>query len=167
MAILALDVDYRADGGAVAAGVLFADWSGGAATEVVTVHLARVEPYRPGAFFERELPCLLAVIEKIGPLPEAIVIDGYVWLGADAAPGLGAHLHAGLGGRVPVVGVAKTWFSRTPPETEVLRGQSGKPLYVTAAGMPTGLARDLVRGMHGRFRVPTLLALVDRACRAA
>ncbi|WP_051332714.1 endonuclease V [Cucumibacter marinus] len=164
---LALDVDYREEGGAVAAGVLFADWTDHGPQKVLTARCAEVAPYRPGYLFERELPCLMAVIEQLESLPDAVVIDGYVTLGADRRDGLGAHLHHALGGAVPVIGVAKNRFRDTPPETEVLRGRSGHPLYVTAIGMDEAEARQHIADMHGPYRLPTLLRLADRACREA
>jgi len=64
-----------------------------------------------------------------------------------------------------VIGVAKSAFLDTPPETEVLRGASAKPLYVTSMGVEAETARACVRAMHGDHRVPTILAAADRACR--
>jgi deoxyribonuclease V len=65
-----------------------------------------------------------------------------------------------------VVGVAKTRFEGAPA-AEVLRGRSARPLFVSAIGLEVELVADLVRGMHGADRRPTLLAAVDRACRDA
>jgi deoxyribonuclease V len=166
-----IDVGYR-DGGAVAACVLFERWEDAEPAGEATAGIARVEPYEPGAFYKRELPCLLAVLERLraplraivrAPL-RAIVIDGYVWLARDR-PGLGAHLHEALGGRTPVVGVAKTAFRGNTEAIPVRRGQSARLLYVTAAGMPASEAAERVRTMHGRSRIPTLLAYVDRLSR--
>lgn len=164
--ILALDVHYH-DPGATVAGLTFADWD---APQAASDHLHKLEnvaPYEPGAFYRRELPCLLALIGTQAALPRTIVIDGFVTLGPDHRPGLGAHLHAALQGRVPVIGVAKTPFRGTPPETELRRGRSKTPLYVTAAGMSLAEARARVFAMHGPYRIPTLLAAVDRLCREA
>lgn len=165
--ILAVDVDYRDDGSAVAAGALFADWRSPSIAAMRTVRVPAAAPYRPGRFFERELPCILALMDSLDILPETIVIDGYVTLGPDAADGLGAHLHRALGGRAAVIGVAKTRYRGTPVETEVLRGRSLKPLHVTAMGIAPAEARSLVRTMAGGNRLPSILAAVDRACRAA
>ncbi len=159
-----MDVDYRA-AEAVGAGVLFADWSLGSVDAAIVRRIGDVQPYRPGRFFERELPCLLAVLDDIEARLEAIVIDGYAVLG-DGEPGLGAHLSDALDGRVPVIGVAKTRFRDTPPETEVMRGASRRPLYVTSIGMDAGDARRAVRLMHGSHRIPTMLAAVDRLARS-
>lgn len=165
--ILAVDVHYHSDSTATAAGVLFREWHSDTADQVVAHQIGQVAPYRPGYFFERELPCLLALISKLDTRPDLVIIDGYVWLGADHGPGLGAHLHAALRGAIPVIGIAKTRFHGTPPGTEVIRGLSARPLFVTAAGIDAETAKSLVRSMHGQFRMPTMLSEVDRACRLA
>lgn len=169
---VAVDVAYGADGSATAAGIAFADPSSGTAAGTIVRRLARVRPYRPGHFYERELPCVLAVLEAYSGrpetiLPETILIDGYVTLDAERRDGLGMHLFRALGETVPVIGVAKSRFRGTPAEAEVLRGGSVRPLYVTSAGMDEAAARGFVLSMHGAHRVPTLLAAADRACRMA
>ncbi len=160
--ILAVDVDYREDGSALAAGVLFAGWRASEADRIVLRRIETVQPYRPGHFFERELPCIEAVLADVGP-PEIIVVDGYVWLGTEGRPGLGARLHEAVG--IPVIGVAKTAFAGVPADAEILRGTSSKPLYVTAAGIEADRAKAFIRSMHGPHRIPTMLTLADRACR--
>lgn len=122
-----------------------------------------VEPYRSGEFFRRELPPLRAVIRPAGEL-SLVAIDGYVDLDPDGRPGLGAHVHAEFG--VPVIGVAKTAFATATHAAPVLRGQSARPLYVTAAGMTIPDAAVLVAEMAGRFRVPDALTTVDRLARS-
>lgn len=90
-----VDVDYREDL-TVAACVLFREWVD--ASEA-THHVdggPRAAEYEPGQFFRRELPHLLRVRALVTEPLEAIVVDGYVWLGQDK-PGLGAHLHEALG----------------------------------------------------------------------
>lgn len=164
---LAVDVDYRDDGSAVAAAVLFAEWTSGTIEDTVVRRIAAVEPYRPGLFFQRELPCILAVLADVRVRPDAIVVDGYAVLGRERRDGLGAHLFGALKGEVPVIGVAKNRFADTPAESEVLRGASRRPLYVTSVGMDEGAARAHIRAMHGSHRIPTLLAAVDRARRGA
>jgi len=47
----------------------------------------------------------------------------------------------------------------------VLRGDSSRPLFVTAAGMNADGAAELVRGMHGLHRLPTLLKRADQLAR--
>ena len=162
---LATDVHYRADGTARAAGIGFHDWRSDRILWSGTAEVSAVKPYRPGRFFERELPCLLALLRAFGAQPDTVLVDGFVTLGAEWRDGLGAHLHRALDGAVPVIGVAKRPFSGTPDETAVYRGDSRVPLYVTSAGMEPETARRLVRDMHGAHRLPTLLRAVDRLCR--
>jgi len=162
--IACVDVDYRASG-AVAACVLFRAWDDAVGVSETVVPIARVEPYEPGKFYRRELPCLLAVLEAAGGAPDVVVVDGYVWLADEREPGLGAHLHQALGGRAAVVGVAKTRFAGAGAAREVLRGTSRLPLFVTAAGMDVDVAAGHVRAMHGPHRTPTLLKRVDQLCR--
>lgn len=114
-----LDVDYR-EAGAVAAGLWFRGWPATMVEAEVVVPLADIAAYEPGAFYRRELPCLLKVLEA-GPRPDVILVDGYVWLGGK--PGLGARLHDAVGGIV--VGVAKTRFEGATEAVAVLRDEQG------------------------------------------
>lgn len=162
-----LDVDYRASPvHAVAACVVFDGWSASDATAEHVRRIDAVQPYVPGQLYRRELPCLLAVLEHVSVPLEAIVVDGYVYLDDQGRPGLGAHLHEALDRDTPVVGVAKNFF-RGHAAIEVQRGQSTRPLYVTAAGMSPQAAAEGVARMHGGYRLPTLLKRVDRLCRDA
>jgi deoxyribonuclease V len=145
--------------------VTFDAWAAATPTARKTVMIEHVEPYEPGAFYRRELPCLAAVLARAPAAPEVIVVDGYVWLGAGCTPGLGAHLYEALGRAVPVVGVAKTRFRGATHAVEVRRGTAVKPLYVTAAGMTAEEAAKHVAEMHGDFRLPSLLKAADRLCR--
>lgn len=158
-----LDVHYR-DATAVAACVLFEQWTDAKPSAEHVARIDEVEPYMPGQFFRRELPSLLAVLRQVATPLEAIVIDGYVWL-ADGEPGLGARLYEALEQRVPVIGVAKTPFLRATNAREVARGSSVRPLFVSAVGMELDVAAERIREMHGTFRIPTLLKLVDRLSR--
>jgi deoxyribonuclease V len=162
--IAGVDVDYRATGGAVAACVLFRGWQDPAPAEEWTERIAEVLPYEPGAFYRRELPCLLKVLSRAAAL-SAVVVDGYVWLDGQGRPGLGAHLFEALSQKVPVIGVAKTAFAGASLAVPVVRGQSQKPLYVSAAGMEAGRAAECIEKMHGEFRLPALLKRVDGLCR--
>lgn len=97
-------------------------------------------------------------------LPEVVLVDGYVWLGRDR-PGLGAHLFEALGGRVAVVGLAKTAFHGNDVALPVLRGTSKAPLFVTARGIDPILACAHVKAMAGPHRIPTLVARADALSR--
>ena len=164
--ILTTDVFYR-DGAAVAAGILHGRWETDAVERIIVRHIDTVAPYEPGAFYKRELPCLMRLLDEVDRALEAVVVDGYVTLGPEQSPGLGWHLHESMGRTTPVIGVAKSEFSGTPDECRLFRGRSRQPLFVTAIGIPLDDAKTCVSSMHGRFRVPTLLKLVDRLGREA
>jgi deoxyribonuclease V len=164
MGFAAVDVQYLPDGGARAALVLAADRRFATLVAERVAHLVRVAPYRPGAFFERELPALAAVLDGAGADElELLVVDGYVDLDPAGRPGLGAHAHARFG--VPVVGVAKTAFRGATHAVPVRRGGAAKPLYVTAAGIPLAEAATLVAEMAGPYRLPDALRRVDALAR--
>lgn len=169
--LVCVDVDYRdAPGGgtrAFAAGIVFADWASPTSAAEHVVQIAAVAEYEPGQFYKRELPCVLAVLEQVEFGIHGIVIDGYVVLDEHGTLGLGGHQWEQLGRRIPVIGVAKNPFSRPNPSIELLRGDSQRPLYVTALGVDVEAAAADVHRMHGRFRLPTMLKRVDRLCRDA
>lgn len=163
--IVALDVHYGENAARVAA-VGFADWRDEAPTDTLVVATALPEAeYQPGEFSKRELGPLLTAISQFPAPPEILIIDGFVTLGPERRPGLGWRLWEALGERAAVVGVAKTPFRGAPESTEVVRGASEKPLYVTAVGMEEEEAREAVRQMRGAHRIPALLKLADRLSR--
>jgi deoxyribonuclease V len=164
--IAVLDVSYASDIAGVAC--LLADtWT--AATPAIEIsRCLRCAPadYIPGEFYKRELPLLRAVIDDLLPRPALLVIDGYVWLGATQRQVLVAHLFEALQSATPIVGVAKSRYRDDTWSERVYRGQSRRPLYVTAAGLETAKAAALVSQMHGKHRIPTLLQLADRLARS-
>jgi deoxyribonuclease V len=162
--IAVVDVDYGAVG-AQAACVVAAGWTDAEGSEERTAEVASVQPYRPGALFERELPCILEVLGLVKTAFRAVLVDGYVDLDDAGTPGLGGQLHARLGGAVAVVGVAKTAYKGATHGVPVVRGGSARPLYVTARGMVAADAARLVEGMHGEHRIPTLLKRADQLAR--
>jgi deoxyribonuclease V len=169
-----VDVNYINDT-AVAGCLLFEAWTDPRPKNNFVASVGPVSPYRSGEFYLRELPPIMAVLKRVDAPLDTIVVDGYVWL-AGASPGLGARLHTSLGERVSVVGVAKTAWRGAAPVDEhssdarravpVTRGRSGRPLFVTSAGIDVGLAAKLVALMHGDHRVPTLLKAVDTLVRS-
>lgn len=162
--IVAVDV-YYGHCNAVAAAVLFNEWTSEREAAHVCEPVEQVEAYRPGFFFERELPGVLKVLSRVTVPLLAIVVDGYVWLGADEQPGLGGHLYAALDKTIAVIGVAKSSFLQSSNAVPVCRGVSRKPLYVTAAGMDRIRAAAHIASMHGLHRIPTLLKRVDALSR--
>jgi deoxyribonuclease V len=157
-----VDVHYLESGGARVAIVAFASWDAVMPIEQHVLPLDRVEPYESGAFYKRELPCIRAALAKLSKAPDVVIVDGHVWLGA-GKPGLGARLLEAEAAIRTVVGVAKTRFHGSPA-TPVLRGTSAAPLWVDEAGEPIDAPRRIAE-MHGPFRVPAMLRLVDQLCR--
>lgn len=175
--ILAIDVQYSEADVGYAAGVLF-ESSASSTPQHVFLHIhPNVSPYEAGAFYKRELPPVLALLEKSPVAPAVIIVDGFVDLDNPEHPGLGRHLYNRLGGRTAVIGVAKNPFRKfgddksAPPYQPhvgiVHRGSSSRALFVTAAGVSLADAVELVKGMDGAHRIPTLLKLVDSEARTA
>ncbi|MGB6068313.1 MAG: endonuclease V [Desulfomonilaceae bacterium] len=165
MMIAAVDV-YYFETAATAAGVLFSRWTSERPAVELREFIGKVEPYEPGSFYKRELPCLLKLLQAVKQQVETIVVDGYVWLGPGDRPGLGAHLYSALDEQIPVIGVAKSPFKGAVNAQQVFRGRSRRPLYVTAAGVDSILAADNIKRMRGPHRIPTQLKRVDELCRS-
>jgi deoxyribonuclease V len=163
--MVAVDVDYRASI-AIVAGVIFDNWLDNKPVREITAQICEVKEYISGQFYQRELPCILELLQQINELPECIIIDGYVYLNPEKRPGLGKHLYDALQGKVAVIGVAKKPFKDMPPEIEIYRGKSKRPLYVTATGISAEVAKQHIAEMDGNNRLPTLLKRVDQLCRS-
>ncbi len=163
----AVDVHYPASGGARAAcvGALEATFAHIVVRKAVSVPV--VQPYTPGEFYLRELPPLRSVLEALtsggAERLAMIIVDGYVDLDPDGRPGLGSRVHDEFG--VPVIGVAKTAFATATHAVPVRRGQSERPLFVTAAGITRAEAARLVGEMAGRHRLPDALRQADALAR--
>ena len=154
----AFDVHYPTNGGANVAAVLFTAYSDAAPAAEYGQRLSSAAGYESGSFYKRELPCILGLMKKIRETLTVIIVDGFVALGK--RPGLGHHLFDALNGRLPVIGVAKSGF-KGAAGIEVFRGESTRPLLVTAIGMDPEAAAEEIRTMHGKHRIPTLLKRVD------
>lgn len=163
---LAVDVAYDDKAGSArVAGVVFEWYDAEAPLESIVFDRVGVEPYQTGAFYKRELPCILDLLDRLTVRPDVIFVDGYVDLGGES-PGLGRALFDALGGKIKVIGVAKSPFSFAP-HIEAWRNSTTRPLWVTAAGMPPREAALAVQKMHGPYRLPTLLKAVDTLSRSS
>ncbi len=162
-----LDVDYRGEHIGVAACLVAQEFYSSTPLNVYAAQVSDIAPYESGAFYKRELPCLLAVLAKMRESVDFIVVDSYVWLdNARTRQGMGAHLYYALGEKSPVIGVAKTHFEGTDEAAiAVYRGQSRSPLYVSGIGVDMAWAAQQLQIMHGEHRIPTLLREVDQMCR--
>ncbi len=164
--ILVVDVQYAPqDEWARVGVVLFEGWDAlEAVTDFVTM-IGEVLPYESGAFFKRELPCIVPAINhalSLHPI-ETIVIDGFIDLGSNK-PGLGRYLHDQLGKKIDIVGVAKNCY-KGAPATAITRGQSGNPLWISSTA-DHSKAAEHVADMAGDSRIPFLLKRADSLARA-
>ena len=162
--ILVVDVQYTGNS-ALTGGILFESWQSADISQKLLSEDHGIEDYEPGKFYKRELPCILNLLEKHQLSPELIIIDGYVFLDGKKEAGLGKYLYDALDGSIPIIGVAKKPFKDISDEYQVYRGKSEKPLYVTCVGIPISEAKERIKSMHGKHRIPTLLKNADQLCR--
>jgi len=162
--IIAFDCAYDDNNCCAVTAVLFRNWEDDTPLSTVSRIVENVPEYESGAFYKRELLPILIVYNEVVALcglPEVLVIDGFVDLD-EGRTGLGRKLHQVTG--LPVIGVAKNSFIGAP-FSPILRGDSKKELFISAAGLPLIDAARLIQNMHGPFRIPTLLKLADSKCR--
>ena len=164
--ILAIDVYYKQEC-AKAVGVLF-NWDDEQPREIIIRDSCDVVDYVPGEFYKRELPSLLKIIENIDLNKlEAILIDGYVYIDNNRTFGLGGILWEKIDKSVPIIGVAKTsFFKNKETVAEIFRGESKKPLYISALDYPLDIAVKNIENMKGNFRMPTILKELDKITKA-
>ncbi len=144
-------------------GVSFKEWSDENPLEIYSETIDEVEEYEPGLFYKRELPCILSLLNKIDTDKiEIIIVDSYVFLDNDRKLGLGGYLFQQLEQKIPVIGVAKSRYHSNKSNTrELLRGQSKKPLYISAVGIELDIAYKYIKSMFGNYRIPKLLQIMD------
>lgn len=161
--ILAFDT-YYFDDKAKTVCLEFEEWNSSTDFKIHSEIISNVSEYIPGEFYKRELPCIVSLLDKIGlENVEAIVVDSFVYLDDDKKLGLGSYLYEKLNKEIPIIGVAKTNFTSLEKyKTPIFRGESQKPLYVTAIGIELDDAVKKIQEMHGEYRIPTLLKELDR-----
>lgn len=167
--IACFDVQYNETNEQVAIGsiaaVVFENWEDAEPISIYKHRLNNIVPYQPGQFYLRELPCLLEIIQLIKEPLEYLIIDGFVHLSAHGKKGLGAYLFEAISNKTPVIGVAKNRFKKDDFGITIKRGKSEKPLFITSVGIENDKAANSIESMHGDFRIPTLLKLVDKIAR--
>lgn len=164
--ILAFDTYYY-DNKAKTVCVQFDGWEAATPQAVFTEIKTGIADYEPGAFYKRELPCIVSLLQQIPPGEiAAVIIDGFVVLNDEGLKGLGGYVYELLEGKVPVIGVAKSNFaSLVHHKRELLRGDSSRPLFITAMGMDVDVATECIRKMYGNYRIPELLKKLDTITR--
>lgn len=161
--ILSFDTYYY-DGKAKTVCLEFTEWNQSENFKIHTEIIENVEEYIPGEFYRRELPCILSLLNQFDLKDiQYIVVDRFVYLDDELKYGLGGHLYEKLNKEIPIIGVAKTNFASIEKHKRtLLRGDSKKPLFVTAIGIDLDDAFCKVESMAGEFRMPTLLKEMDR-----
>ncbi|WP_368668698.1 hypothetical protein [Myroides sp. NP-2] len=95
--ILAVDVYYY-EAGAKVVGVLFESFDSKAPIDIIEKLLPPQKEYEPGAFYKRELPCILELVNMLNrEYIELIIVDGYVYLDDHKKKGLGSYVFEALG----------------------------------------------------------------------
>ncbi|MEU9824262.1 deoxyribonuclease V [Micromonospora chersina] len=182
--VAGLDVAYADSGDRLAAAVTVLD----AATLAVVDEAVDVgRPafgYVPGLFAFRELPALLAALERLTVRPDLLVCDGH---GLAHPRRFGLACHLGLVTGLPAIGVGKTplvgaWDEPAPQRGawtplrdggevvgRVLRTRDGvKPVFVSVGHrMSLDNAVDRVLALTPRYRLPETTRTADHLCRRA
>lgn len=161
--ILAFDTYYY-DNKAKTVCLEFEKWSENKNFKIYTEIIDNVEEYIPGEFYKRELPCIISLLNKCDLKNiEVIIVDGFVYLDDENKFGLGGYLYEKLNKKIPIIGVAKTNFATIEKHKKPLfRGESKKPLFITAIGIELDDAVQKIESMNGEYRIPTLLKELDR-----
>lgn len=160
--ILAFDTYYFEDK-AKTVMVAFNEWTDSTTTSIMEEVIGDVAAYEPGSFYKREMPCILSLLNQVELHNiHTIIVDGFVVLDDTGKSGLGGHLFDKLNGEIPIIGVAKSSFHNNKKFVrELCRGESKKPLYITAKGIDLDAAYQNIKSMHGEYRMPTLLQILD------
>jgi len=148
--------------------IAFEDWNSEKEYGIFNEKTEITSAYESGAFYKRELPCILSLLEKIElKQGDLIIVDGYVTLDNDGKIGLGGYLYEALNQKYPVIGIAKNGFASPDSQRrDILRGESKTPLFLTAKGVNPDEILPKVVQMHGSYRIPTLLKKLDQLSRA-
>jgi len=158
---------YYFDGKARTACLGIADWKNEKPDFQLVEVIEGIEDYESGEFYKRELPCIESILKQVNLTPsDILVVDGYVVLNDEGKLGLGGYLFQVLKKEIPIIGVAKNnFYGLNLLKREILRGESKNPLHITALGIDLDLASANIKSMHGDYRMPTILKMLDLASR--
>ncbi|WP_174533317.1 deoxyribonuclease V [Micromonospora chalcea] len=182
--VAGLDVAYAPGGDLLAAAVTVLDAASLAVVDEAVCVGRPAFPYVPGLFAFREMPALLAALDRLTVRPELLVCDGH---GLAHPRRFGLACHLGLVTGLPAIGVGKTplvgsWTGPGPERGDsahlcdegdvvgrVLRTRDGvRPVFVSV-GHRMGLdnAVERVLALTPRYRLPETTRTADRLCRRA
>lgn len=148
--------------------IAFEDWTSEKESAIFNEKTEISSDYESGAFYKRELPCILSLLKKITlQKGDIIIVDGYVTLDNDGKIGLGGYLYEALNREYPVVGIAKNEFAAPDSlRRNIFRGESKTPMFLTVKGADADVILKKAEQMHGPYRIPTLLKKLDQLSRA-
>ncbi|WP_174528216.1 deoxyribonuclease V [Micromonospora maritima] len=182
--VAGLDVAYATSGDRLAAAVTVLDATTLAVVDEAVSVGRPAFPYVPGLFAFREMPALLAALDRLTVRPELLVCDGH---GVAHPRRFGLACHLGVVTGLPAIGVGKTplvgnWTGPGPRRGEwsplrdggevvgrVLRTRDGtRPVFVSV-GHRMGLddAVERVLALTPRYRLPETTRTADQLCRRA
>lgn len=177
-----LDVAYEEGGDRLAAAVVVLEVTTLAPVEEAAATGTAAFPYVPGLFAFRELPALVAALERLTTTPDLLVCDGH-GLAHPRRFGLACHLGVLTG--VPTIGVGKTplvgtWDEPAPERGawsdledrhevvgRVLRTRTGvKPVFVSVgSGIDLDTATRHVLALTPAYRLPETTRAADTLAR--
>ena len=163
--IVIIDGDYKEDNSGFIAGVLMEDFNSKEICGFITAEVFDVGEYQSGSFYKRELKGVDAVLTKLNLSQiQCIIVDGYAKFEDGEHTSLGEWVYKNYA--IPVIGIAKSknLFSKVE-NTQVYRGNSKTPLYVTAVGIDQDIARGKVQSMYGENRIPYGVKIADSVAR--
>ncbi|MFY1619471.1 deoxyribonuclease V [Micromonospora sp. WMMD736] len=182
--VAGLDVAYAESGDLLAAAVTVLDARTLAVVDSAVSVGRPAFDYVPGLFAFREVPALLAALDRLTTVPDLLVCDGH---GVAHPRRFGLACHLGVVTDLPAIGVGKTplvgaWEA---PAAErgawsvlrdgdavigrVVRTQDGvKPVFVSVGHrMSLENATARVLALTPRYRLPETTRTADRLCRDA
>lgn len=177
--VAGVDVGFEDGGKITRAAVVVLEFPSLAFVEQTVSRLPTSFPYVPGLLSFREMPAVLAALERLEHLPDLLLCDGQ---GIAHPRRLGIASHLGVVTGLPAIGVAKKRLlgEHAPaPEAKgewtplnhagecigaVLRTRAGvKPVYVSIGHkLDLVTAVDYVMRCVTRYRLPETTRLADR-----
>lgn len=147
------------------AGVLIEEFEQFDISGFITTDVNDIGIYESGSFYKREMKGIESLLDKLNKDEiDCIVIDGYASFKDNEHKALGERLYEKY--HIPVIGIAKKRNEFCKIEnTEVYRGISKSPLFVTCVGCGHNNAKRCVERMYGENRIPYIVKLVDSLAR--
>ena len=162
--VVIIDADYNVKNQGHVVGILVENIYSKKEIGYVTAVVNNVGDYIAGKFYKRELGCIDAILKRLSlETIDTIIVDGYADFGTEECS-LGNYVYNNY--HIPVIGIAKKRYANCKIDnTEVYRGISKRPLYVTSKGLTLEKAKYYVKKMYGKYRLPYLTKLADSICR--